>query len=50
MVAFLFDSSKIRDLFYGKKVFEYIIKLNELLNNMNKGELTGKTSKMKKAE
>lgn len=36
MAAFLFDSGKIGDSFYGEKVFEYIIMGNELLDNMNK--------------
>lgn len=36
MVAFLFDSGKIKSSFYGEKIFEYIVKGNELSNNMSK--------------
>ncbi|MBD5101533.1 MAG: hypothetical protein HDT27_02335 [Subdoligranulum sp.] len=36
MVAFLFDSGKIESAFYGEKIFEYIVKGNELSNNMSK--------------
>lgn len=36
MVAFLFNSAKIESPFYGEKIFELIIKGNELSNNMFK--------------
>lgn len=36
MVAFLFDSGKIENSFYGEEIFEYIVKGNELSNNISK--------------
>ncbi len=36
MVALLFDSGKINDYSYGEKIFEYIIKGKEVVNNYNK--------------
>ena len=36
MVAFFFDSGKIDNPFYGEVIFEYLIKGNELSNNISK--------------
>lgn len=36
MVAFLFDSGKIESPFYGDVIFEYLVKGNELSNNISK--------------
>ncbi len=36
MVAFLFDIGEIKESLYGEKIFEYIIKGNELVDNMCK--------------
>lgn len=36
MLAFLFDSGRIESSTYGEKVFEYIIKGKEVVNNTSK--------------